>query len=258
MIKEIYWKIIPEKCRYLISEFLKTKEQRHLELVELEERTSFYSTFVNKDDLYFDIGANVGNRIAPILKIGAKVVAVEPQILCVKRLKSLFGNRIVIEHIGLGAKEEIRNFYISNQSVLSTFSTEQIEKTKNGRFSTSKWKPITMTITTMDALIHKYGVPAFVKIDVEGFEFEVLKGLSTPIRMISFEYTVPEMSEVLFECINSLNNLSNMYVYNYSVGESMKFALNEWLDYEAMINLIQKDDFINTGFGDVYAKINNI
>lgn len=256
MIKELYRKIVPEKIRYLIGEFLKTKEQKKQELIELETRANFYSQFVKNDDLYFDVGANVGNRVAPMLRIGAKVVAVEPQKLCVKRLKNLFGNKIVIEHTGLGAKEEIRDFYVSDQSVLSTFSTEQIEKTKDGRFKTSRWEPTTMRITTMDALINKYGVPAFVKIDVEGFEFEVLKGLSMPVRMISLEYTVPEMSGVLSECINRLNHISDKFVYNYSVGESMKFALNEWLDYGAMMDCIQKENFIKTGFGDIYAKIN--
>lgn len=257
MIKEFYWKIVPEKIRYLIGEFLKTKEQKKQELAELEMRTNFYSQFVKDGDLYFDVGANVGNRVAPMLRVGAKVIAVEPQKFCVKRLRSLFGNKIVIEYTGLGAQEEIRDFYVSNQSVLSTFSTEQIEKTKDGRFKTSRWKPTTMRITTMDALIRKYGVPAFVKVDVEGFEFEVLKGLSTPVQMISLEYTVPEMSNVLSDCINRLHHISDKYVYNYSVGESMKFALNEWIDYDTVIDYIQKETFIKTGFGDIYAKMNS-
>lgn len=259
MLKEIYWKIVPEKCRYLLSRCLMSKEQKHQELIDFEKRVNFYSGFVKKDDLCFDIGANFGNRIAPMLEIGAKVVAVEPQIFCVKRLRTLFGDKIIIENKGLGAKEETRNFYISNQSVLSTFSTEQIEKTKNGRFKTSRWKkPIEMPITTMDSLIQKYGMPAFAKIDVEGFELEVLKGLSVPVKMISFEYTVPEMSDVLLECINHLNQLSNNFVYNYSVGESMEFALGEWLTCETMVDYVQQEAFKNTGFGDVYARIEGV
>lgn len=59
------------------------------------------------------------------------------------------------------------------------------------------------------------------------------------------------------DCINRLHHLSDKYVYNYSVGESMKFALNEWIDYDTVIDYIQKETFIKTGFGDIYAKMNS-
>lgn len=256
MIKEIYWTIVPERIRFFLGKYLISKEKKMQEQIEFEKRKEFYANLIKKGDLYFDIGANIGNRIAPMLEIGAKIVAVEPQLLCVKRLKSLFGDNIIIEHKGLGAKEEVRDFYISNQSVLSTFSTEQIEKTKNGRFSTSRWKkPISMPITTMDILIAKYGQPAFVKIDVEGFELEVLKGMSNPVKMLSLEYTVPEMSDQLLDCLNRLYQISDKYVFNYSVGESMEFALEKWLCYDLFLDCVKSKDFIKTSFGDIYAKV---
>ena len=69
--------------------FLTKKEKFRIkiELNELKKRTEFYNTLINKHDLCFDVGANVGNRVAPLLEIGAKVIAVEPQKILLRYFK---------------------------------------------------------------------------------------------------------------------------------------------------------------------------
>lgn len=242
--------------KYFIRKFKKIvhlRENRQLE----KKRVAFYRQFISCDDLVFDVGANTGNRVKVFLQLGAKVVAVEPQKECCATLKRKFGDRIFIIPKGAGANEDKKPFYVANVSVLSTFSEEFIVSTqKSGRFEKYNWKRTNLIdITTLDLIIKKYGVPHFIKIDVEGYELEVLKGLSHSINYISFKYIAPEQIEKAIECIKRIDCIiGNKVLFNYSKGESLELAMNEWLSTEKMINFIISQDFENAGFGDIYAR----
>lgn len=221
-----------------------------------QQRGDFYKGFVKEGNLCFDIGANLGNRITPLLHLKAKVVAAEPQHKCAAYLRKKFGNRIQLIEKGIGSKEEIRDFYMSDADVLSSFSKEWIDSVKQKRFKRYHWqKPVKMEMTTLDILIKKYGIPDFIKIDVEGFEAEVLKGLSHKIKMISYEYTTPEQTTKAIECIVLLSKISPSLTCNYCIGEEMHFALNNWLTDIEMIEMIKSDAFTSTRFGDIYVKM---
>jgi hypothetical protein len=113
----------------------------------------------------------------------------------------------------------------------------------------------TIKITTLDRLIEEFGIPRFIKIDVEGYELEVLKGLTRPIEMISFEYTTPERTVQCVECIKRLKDISNNKILcNYSIEESMEWALPKWLSSEEMIVQIVSAPVFGDGFGDIYVK----
>ena len=109
-------------------------------------------------------------------------------------------------------------------------------------------------MTTLDQLIRSYGVPSFIKIDVEGYELEVLKGLTSSVNMISFEYAVPEQTTKLIDCIDRIEKNDKYIECNYSIGESMDFALTEWYSVENMKNHIQTVFFTDTEFGDIYVR----
>ncbi len=221
----------------------------------IDRRQKFYSQFVNAEDLVFDVGANVGNRTEPLLNIGTRVVAVEPQEECYKLLKKRFGNNIEIVPMGLGEKEEIKNFFVSNASSISSFSEDWIESVKTQRFKDYTWaKPIKINVTTLNKLIDKYGVPKFIKIDVEGYELEVLKGLTYAVDIISFEYTVPEQIQKAIDCINQVEKFNSEIECNFSIGESMKFELENWQSATNIKNFINTKEFISTDFGDIYIR----
>ena len=225
------------------------------ELQNTTKRNLFYGSFIKKNDLCFDVGANVGNRIDALLESGARVVAVEPQEDCCKILKQKFGDKIEIVPKGLGEIESVENFHISNGNTLSSFSNEWIDSVKNNRFKEYNWdKVVKVEITTLDKLIEKYGQPAFIKIDVEGYEINVLKGLTKPVKLISFEYTVPELINRIIECIKQIEKNDANIECNYSIGESMVLALQDWQSVEKMEKLIFTKEFVDTGFGDIYIR----
>lgn len=219
------------------------------------EMFRFYSQFVNKGDLCFDVGANLGNRTEIFLKLGANVIAIEPQDICMLKLRKKYKNnrRVTLIQKALGDKEGKREFMLGNDHTLSSMSKGWKNSViASNRFPTSRWdKTVVVPVTTLDKLIEEYGKPIFCKIDVEGFEFQVLKGLSQPIKALSFEFT-PEFVD---STINSIKYLSNMgeVQFNYSVGESMRLALPKWVKPEKICEIcLSLPD--KTIFGDIYAK----
>lgn len=216
----------------------------------------FYSQFVSPGDLCFDVGANIGNRVKVFLRLGARVVAVEPQPECVAILKAAFGNdgQLTVVPKALGESEGRAEIMVSNANTISSLSTEWIEAVKrSGRFAEYRWdEKVTVEVSTLDRLIEAHGVPAFVKIDVEGFELPVVKGLSRPIRVISLEFT-PEFIESTLHCIDHLRRLGEIRL-NYAVGETMRLALDPWVRPDEMIGILDGFRADHRLFGDVYVR----
>jgi FkbM family methyltransferase len=249
--------ILPDEWYGKFFRFKNNLLNRNVEEQESEDtlvlRKEFYNQFLKKDELCFDVGANVGNRIEPMLQIGAKVIAVEPQKKCIEILQKKFGDRITIVTKGLSEKEEVKEFYISDASTISSFSKEWIDKVKETRFKYYAWNKVEkVEMTTLDNLINQYGLPAFIKIDVEGYELEVLSGLSKKVKFISYEYTVPEQTNKAVACLQKLISINPDLTANFSVGESMKLEKGKWMSAQEMLTFIQSKEFENTGFGDIY------
>ena len=122
-------------------------------------------------------------------------------------------------------------------------------------FRDEKWdKEIKVTTKTLDDLINTFGVPAFMKIDVEGYELKVLQGLSVPVPLISFEHS-PEMIDEARNCAQRLQEISTDYKYNYCLGENLDFVLDKHVDFDTFINKTLTEICAHNTFGDVYAII---
>ena len=166
--------------------------------------------------------------------------------------------RVVIEEKGLADKPGILELAICvDANTISTFSQEWQDE---GRFSTHgyRWdKKIAIPVDTLDNLIQRYGVPHFCKIDVENFEYEVLKGLSQPIPYLSFEFAI----EVLHNAERCLQRLVELGYssFNFTSGAHCEFMLQEWVDAEDLLNeiryavLYRNDDSWGLLMGDIYA-----
>jgi len=248
---KIYFDLFKEMVRPLVHPII-YRQNKAL----LEERKQFYASFLKPGNLVFDVGANLGNRVEAFLAIGCKVVAVEPQGFCRDFLKTKFGNQITLLPIALGEKPgQLPMFINAQSSTLSSLSTDWIAAMKNSRFKDNDWQKTEMVeVNTLDNLIQTQGLPHFVKIDVEGFELEVLKGLTKPIPFLSLEYTTPEQTQKLLACLELLSQIHNGYCCNYSVGESNRFATNTWDTIDTFRQKCATDVSFLQGFGDVYIQ----
>jgi len=218
---------------------------------------NFYEPFVKKGSLCFDIGAHLGNRTNAWQALGAKVVAVEPQPQCMRYLQQKFGKdpNITLLQKAIGATAGKTQFYISELTpTISTMAAEDWREkmAANTSFKVSWDETIEVAVLTLDQLIEQYGMPDFCKIDVEDFEVEVLKGLSSPLLSLSLEYYTPTLFRV-FECINLLDALGN-YEYNWSFGESQVFNSEQWLSSEEMRAVFNGYTAADRS-GDVYAQL---
>jgi len=216
---------------------------------------AFYGQFLGVGDLAFDIGAHVGNRVRVFRRLGASVVAVEPQPDFVALLRVLYGQdpAVVIDSSGVAAHSGIGQLHRSSRTpTVSTFADSWINDVQaDRRFQRIRWDTVlSVPLVTLDELIARYGKPRFCKIDVEGFEHEVLAGLSQPLSMLSFEY-IPVAIDRAVACVARLSALGE-YRYRHSRVETHRWAGPTWLDQDAMIKVLSAmpgDD----RSGDVYA-----
>lgn len=235
-------------------------QQRNLPDRKMKKMIGLYSNFVSLGDLCFDIGANIGSRIATFLVLKATVIALEPQEKCYVELKRNFKNDpVTIVTKGAGSVNEIKDFYVADDSLLSSFSPEFIEGQKSGHFKNNDWSRVEQVeITTLDSLIAEYGMPQFIKIDTEGFELEVLKGLSQKVKALSFEYTLPHQWSQAAECVEAIDRLYDGHVeYNMSRDEAYAFRFTEWVNSATLLELLRSENFNTSNFGlygDVYAR----
>ena len=165
---------------------------------------------LNSGDLFFDIGAHLGNKSKQFLDKNLKAIMVEPLPQCVEQLKIKFENRDNVEIIQKAVGKTTEKMTLEVNTKMPTTST-MAKHWKSGRFSNEKWdQKINVEMTTLDHLIKIYGLPKYIKIDVEGFELDVLLGLSQKAGIISFEFT----SEFLDQTIKCLDHLKKLDIMN--------------------------------------------
>ncbi len=193
----------------------------------------FYAQFVPKGGLCFDIGAHVGNRSRSWSRLGATVVAVEPQPDFARFLRWLFRSdaNVKVHEEAVAAHAGILTLMLSARTPTVTTGSRGFiaAATRVPSFAWVRWDArVDVAATTLDALIGAYGLPNFVKIDVEGMEHEVLAGLSRPVAAVSFEF-VPSALESALASLDRLSVLGT-YEFNVSRGESLAFELADWVD----------------------------
>lgn len=213
-----------------------------------------YAGFVPKGGLAFDIGAHAGDRIAAFRGLGARVVAAEPQPAMARVLRWRFGRDrdVTLHAVAMGAAPGRATLAVNaaNPSV-STLSDSFLSAATGAQgWEGQVWdRRIEVDVRTLDDLIAEHGRPDFIKIDVEGFESEVLAGLSDPVAALSFEVVLAarDLGLAALDRARALGYTS----FRFSEGESHRFD-TDWCDGDAMAQFLQTaPERLNSG--DVYA-----
>jgi FkbM family methyltransferase len=216
---------------------------------------NLYAAFIRPGDLCFDIGAHIGSHLSIWLKLGARVLAVEPNPACARILRAVYGRSAVIVETAAWDSAGTQKLFISTRSpTLSTLRRDWIETVRHKRdFSRNRWDDtVEVRTITLDGLIDRYGKPGFCKIDVEGAEDRVLQGLTQPLPGLSFEY----ISAAIEPAVGSVDRLSDLasYVFNWIPGEGGVFQSAAWLGSAEMKRELRKLSK-GRGSGDVYAML---
>ncbi len=230
-------------------------KQRHAAMDRL------YGAFLGPGDLAFDIGAHVGDRVSSFRRLGARVVALEPQPGAARVIRLIHRRDPLVTLVEAACGDHEGSIVLrinSRNPAVSTASAAFIGATASvrGREEQAPWEEqgwdheIAVPCTTLDRLILRYGLPKLLKIDVEGFEAHVLAGLTKAVPVISFEFTTMRR-EVAEACLVLLETLGP-YRFNVSLGESQVLELGEPASAEAMGDYLRGLPGAASS-GDVYA-----
>ena len=216
-----------------------------------------YGAFVRPGDLVFDVGAHVGDRIGAFRRLGARVVAVEPQPALTATLKLIHGRdrAVAIEPTAVGRNTGMIDLKLNIDNPTVSTASDAFMRAADGAvgWEGQAWtRTIRVPVTTLDALIARHGMPAFIKIDVEGFEAEALIGLTRPPPALSFEFTTIQR-DVAVACLERCAALGYGR-FNAMLGESHVLVHAEWVSAEAIASWLDALPQ-SANSGDVYARL---
>ncbi|MEM7076233.1 MAG: FkbM family methyltransferase [Pseudomonadota bacterium] len=214
----------------------------------------FYRGILMPGDVAFDVGAHVGTRTRAMRAAGAQVVAIEPQDLFVRFLRHSLPRDVTLIAAALGASEQQASMAVSSRyPTVSSLKPDFVTEAKHAPgFGHVRWdRQQNVTMTTLDRLISEFGVPRYIKVDVEGYELDVLSGLSRPIELVSVEY-LPGFAGLTRAAIERMLQLGSCR-FNPLVGEQTTFLWPEWRDAAATVAWLESLA-ADAPSGDLFAR----
>lgn len=221
-----------------------------------ERQIGFYRRALpelRQGDLIFDVGANDGFKTDLFLRLGARVVAIEPDetnqsILRERFLKlRLTEKPVVIVGKAVADRNTMESMWVDGPgSAVNTLSqkwaiTLRGNKARHtyGHCGLDFVQRKTVETTTLEDLIATYGRPLFIKIDVEGYEVNVIRGLRQAVPCLSFEVNLPEFRPEGLQCVESLSRLAADSRFNYAVDCERGLVLERWRDGNEFLQVIE-------------------
>jgi len=213
-----------------------------------KKAVSFYSSFLDPrspNKLIYDVGANKGNKVKAFLKMGFTVIALEPEKKSLSTLRYRYSKnkKVTLVEKAVSDKEGKLTIHIAEaRSGLNTLSDKwvgSLEDTEENRWHKEHAfrNSYEVEVTTLKELFNKYGVPYYLKIDVEGFEINVIRGMDKAPAFISFETNLPEFLEETIGCIQKIIALAPSAKFNYSIKD--KLELTQWINAVELETIIK-------------------
>jgi len=180
--------------------------------------------YLKKDDVFIDIGANIGQHsmfAASIVEKNGKVYSFEPIPRIYKQLLdsvhiNKFNNIVNVYNLALGEKDNVQTLYISSKNI----GGSSLIKTQGAD------EKIEVKMTKGDNILLQLQQVNFIKIDVEGYEYEALSGISAtlehhhPIIILEFNGELYNRNSNHGDKIITL--LNNLGYSLYDIGDNMK------------------------------------
>ena len=218
---------------------------------------ALYARFLKPGQLAFDIGSHVGDRIGSFRRVGARVVALEPQPLCARVIRAIYADddKVTLVEAACGPQPGTLTLHINSRNPTVTTASDDFVRAADGAsgWEGQAWdQSIDVPVTTFDALIAEHGTPDFAKIDVEGFEADVLVGLSKPVPALSFEFTTIQR-DVAIRCLDRLMQLGD-YRFDMALGEAQRLTFERWVTSDEMKLHIESLPH-SANSGDVYCML---
>ena len=223
----------------------------------MRSQVSFYrgirDNFGMNCDLWFDVGANVGNKTAIFQHFCSKVIAVEPDPINFSILQRRFrirrGVTLVQAAVGKMSGRDSLTRPLGSDGAISTLSPKQLKcLVQNTRFEMTEraisGHQYEVVVVTLDQLILKHGMPSYIKVDVEGYEREVFGGLTRTVAWMSFEANLPDFEDETIACLEHYNSLVKQARFNYVVAEPPTFVGDRWISVEEISSVVRSKRYL--------------
>ena len=234
--------------RYSMAHDIYTRIFRANNWAAMVSEMAFYKKVIDsagdRGALIFDVGANWGDKSDVFRRIGAKVICFEPDQTCYQELQRRFKRRRGLTIVNAAVSNAVGSstFYVHEKgSAYNTIEVAwkiELERSRGSSAHARGWNfksSYEVKTTTLEQAIRTFGVPTYIKIDVEGHELQVLKGLSGNFKLLSFECNFPIFREQTVEAIRLLSMKYPSSRFNFTKGD-LEFLFDEWQPYEAAVS----------------------